>query len=212
MNSFLIILLPESRSLVRYSPDAVDGYELRFQIRIYHHNPPLYTDDLISTGCRYVARSPPVNVLYPYSAQIILRIVDETQQKGVTGPHSYPLPKLLILLSYSPGTILQVRIGDPPLIAAHLAANPHIQSIKGPGFCHISASRAVGQEMGSWHCSSLAHTVALSSIYSSQAICEYDLSKSITLHQRSRLSAMMPAAASSAPISSFKRPARICWA
>jgi len=196
---FCVPLLPERLSLIRDAPDAVNGYGFR------------------------LSRSTPVQILYPGFGQIVPRIMNEAEQKGVTGPHLDPLStsnafcdllrssRLARLLSCPPGSILQIRMGDRAFIAAHLAADLYRQSVYALGVCHISTSRAVGEKMSSWHKILLGLCCSLClQRYPASAFNTY--SARFPFYSASLSTALMPAPASSAPISSFKRPARICWA
>jgi hypothetical protein len=139
--------LPHNHPFVSDAPDAVEGDELCLIMPFYLHPALVQADNFVSLDSGPVARSSPVNEFYLGSAKIELRIMQQTQEKGVTGSH-FASP-----LSHSPGSVLQVGMRQPSLIAAHLAAHIHKHTIFAPGLCYVAASGTVVQETGCCHCS-----------------------------------------------------------
>ena len=55
------------------------------------------------------------------------------------------------MLPYSPGSILQVRMGQLAFVAAHPAADLHCHSTLGPCLGHVAASGTIVQEASFGH-------------------------------------------------------------
>ena len=171
----------------------MEGDELGPVLPFNLHPALIQEDDSVSPNSGPVARSAPIEKFHLSFAEIKLRIMSQTEEKGVTGSHNLtislciyasvvsvscarafllvglqrasisdswstseaPLFRAWVgstsLLSHSPGSVLQVRMRQLSLIAAHLAAHIYSYAILGPGLCDIAASRTVVQETSRCH-------------------------------------------------------------